>query len=178
MKIKLLVLLALFLIHIPNGFAMKGPYWIYLFGHYIEFEKNCADFLLKESPNAKDLILIVCDLRVTKLQIKSIQAEYLDENPAEKQWTDNPNTLAQLRYEWTEENEKRLLSLDKEYANLRSKELVLSNKQKNDPLLPLVWKAMNSASKTKRYQDLRLFYSLDDQYNSPELDRVLEDAGQ
>lgn len=178
MKIKILVLLVLFLIHIPNGFAMKGPYWMYLFGHYIGFEENCADFLLKESPDAKDLILIVCDLRVTKLQIKRIQVEYLVENPSEKQWTNTPNTLEQLRYKWTKENEKRLLSLDKEYANLRSKELILSNKQKNDPLLPLVWKAMNSASKTKRYKDLRLFYSLDGPYNSPELDRVLKDARQ
>lgn len=112
------IITGIFLLTSTSLFASNKDYlWEEKTNAAIEYQKKLAELLLKEIPEAEEIILIQRDMQITMQKIRSEEYYYLLQNHPDQIVT-NQGISQWSNFEWTEENEKELLISSEEYKNL------------------------------------------------------------
>jgi len=118
----------------------------------IEWQDNLANLLLKELPEAKEIILIQRDLQITFIQMAKEKYYYLLQNYPSR-IIRNRGQTQWANFDWTKDDEKKLLEISEAYRNLKSTKESLEEKNQGHPMWPKLRESFGAIQKTEEYQE-------------------------
>jgi hypothetical protein len=119
----------------------------------IHFQNELYQFIVSADPNLKEVTSISRDLQIAYTQRSDMRYHYLCKNHPDRI---HPKTHKDiLNFEWTEDDEKILLSSSNEYANKIKKVNALKAKNQGHPDWPRAREVFkNKIENSNRYQQL------------------------
>lgn len=149
----ILGILLLLLTSIPLFAFDEDPLWEEKTNSQIKYQTDLATLLLKEMPEAEELILIQRDMQIVMIKIRSEEYYYLLQNHPDQIVT-NQGILRWINYEWTEENEKELLNSNEQYKNLQKEREDLIEKNQKQQQWPIVHEKFSKIKETEEYKKI------------------------
>jgi hypothetical protein len=129
------------------------PLWEKYIKAKVTFQNDLADLLVQSHPEFKDLILTARDLQVTMAKMRQRKYYYLLKNYPEKISRDQ-GTIQWSNFQWTEDDNKKLLNADPEYVDLTKTKGVLEEKNQSRTDWPAARKAFVKVRKSQEYKKM------------------------
>lgn len=127
------IIVGIFLLAGTGLFASdRDPLWEEKKHSQIEYQKDLSELLLTEIPEAKEIVRIQRDLQIVMIKMRSERYYYLLHNHPDRIVT-NQGITGWSNFEWTEENDKGLISSNEEYKNLKTTYDGLKGKNQGHP---------------------------------------------
>lgn len=133
--------------------AETDPLWEKYIKAKITFQNDLADLLVKSHPEFEHLIVTSRDLQVAMAKMRQRTYYYLLKNDPDKISRDH-GAIQWANFEWTEEDNKKLLGVDPEYVELTKTKSSLKEKNQGHPDWPAARKAFAESMKKPDYKKI------------------------
>jgi hypothetical protein len=148
-----IISIVLCLLSIPLYALEKNTLWGEKINSQIEFQNKLANLLLREIPEAEEIVIIQRDFQITMIEMRSEEYYFLREHMPSR-IIRNQGTSRWSNFEWTDEDNKKILMLNENYRNLKQKKELLEKKNQGHPMWPLVRDKFSKIRETPEYREI------------------------
>lgn len=151
-KIRIISII-LCLLSIPLYALEKDTLWENKINSQIEFQNKLANLLLRELPEAEEIILIQRVLQITLIEMRSEEYYFLREHMPSR-IIRNQGISRWSNFEFTDEDREKILKLNENYRKLKSKKELFEKKNQGHPMWPLTRDKFPKIRETPEYQKI------------------------
>ena len=120
----------------------------------IKWQNFISDELLKEIPEAKELILLQRDLQITNIELRKHKYFYLV-NTHPNRIVRDKGEMQWSNFNWSTEDESELLKSNRNHEKISQERLLLIQKSEGHPMWPKVRSAFKIISSKENSQRLK-----------------------